>query len=103
MQPLGGCRARMAAFSAAIAKRASIYQRGFVAGGPHVCRRKKVAAALLGSGMGNTVTVSAPRPRLRSGRNSALPNVLNFCDFSNGYGGPDSRFESCSLRHELSI
>jgi hypothetical protein len=34
---------------------------------------------------------------------SLVPNVLNFRDFSNGYGGPDSRFESCSLRHELNI
>jgi hypothetical protein len=30
-----------------------------------------VAAALLASGMGNIVTASGPRPRLRSGRNSA--------------------------------
>src|SRR5262249_9117119 len=30
-----------------------------------------VAAALLASGMGNTVTASGPRPRLRSRRNSA--------------------------------
>jgi len=30
-----------------------------------------VAAALLESGMGNTVTASGPRPRLRNGRNSA--------------------------------
>src|SRR5262245_51796344 len=29
------------------------------------------AAALLANGMGNTVTASGPRPRLRSGRNSA--------------------------------
>jgi len=30
-----------------------------------------VAAALLANGMGNTVTASGPRPRLRSGRNTA--------------------------------
>jgi hypothetical protein len=30
-----------------------------------------VAAALPANGMGNTVTASGPRPRLRSGRNSA--------------------------------
>jgi len=34
---------------------------------------------------------------------SLVPKVLNFRDFSNGYGDPDSWFESRSLRHELSL
>jgi hypothetical protein len=36
-------------------------------------RRKRVAAALLASGMGNTVTANGPRPRLRSIRPAGLP------------------------------
>jgi hypothetical protein len=36
-------------------------------------------------------------------RPSLVPNTLKLLDFPNGYGDPDSWFESHSLRHELSI
>ena len=35
-------------------------------------------------------------------RGPLVPNQLNSLEFSNGYGGPDSWFESSSLGHELS-
>jgi hypothetical protein len=34
---------------------------------------------------------------------SLVPNLLNFLEVSNGYGEPDSWFESRSPRHELNI
>jgi hypothetical protein len=36
-------------------------------------------------------------------RKSLVPNLLNYFEFSHGYGEADSWFESYSLRHELSI
>jgi hypothetical protein len=34
-------------------------------------------------------------------RESLVPNLLNYFEFSNGYGEADSWFESCSLHHAV--
>jgi hypothetical protein len=46
--------------------------------------------------------LTAPRDVCARQR-SLVRNLLNSFEFSNGYGPPDSWFESGSLRHELSI
>jgi hypothetical protein len=43
------------------------------------------------------------REKLVPFRESLVPNLLNYFEFSNGYGEADSWFESFSLRHELNI